>query len=58
MAGEGAGTLDATIDRFQDLAHGRTPTVRGVLPWSFVYGFFSNGTPFDAPNRSETCPLA
>lgn len=23
--------------------------------WSFVYVFFSNGTPFDAPNRSETC---
>ncbi|MDI3341006.1 MAG: hypothetical protein QJR03_10805 [Sphaerobacter sp.] len=23
--------------------------------WSFVYGFFSNGTPFDAPNRSEPC---
>ena len=29
-----------------------------VTPWSFVYIFFSNGTPFDAPNRSETCPLA
>lgn len=26
--------------------------------WSFVYGFFSNGTPFDAPNRSEPCPLS
>jgi hypothetical protein len=26
--------------------------------WSFVYGFFSNGTPFDAPNRSEPCPRA
>lgn len=25
--------------------------------WSFVYGFFSNGTPFDAPNRSEPCCL-
>ena len=24
--------------------------------WAFVYVFFSNGTPFDAPNRSETCP--
>jgi hypothetical protein len=24
--------------------------------WTFVYGFFSNGTPFDAPNRSEPCP--
>ena len=27
-----------------------------VLAWSFVYVFFSNGTPFDAPNRSEPCP--
>jgi len=26
--------------------------------WSFVYGFFSNGTPFDAPNRSEPCCLS
>ncbi len=24
--------------------------------WSFVYIFFTNGTPFDAPNRSEPCP--
>ena len=23
--------------------------------WSFVYVFFTNGTPFDAPNRSEPC---
>jgi hypothetical protein len=23
--------------------------------WSFVYVFFSNGTPFDSPNRSEVC---
>jgi hypothetical protein len=27
----------------------------GVSAWSFVYGFFSNGVPFDAPNRSEPC---
>lgn len=27
-----------------------------VTAWRFVYGFFSNGTPYDAPNRSETCP--
>jgi hypothetical protein len=27
----------------------------GVAAWSFVYGFFSNGVPFDAPNRSEPC---
>lgn len=24
--------------------------------WSFVYVFFTNGIPFDAPNRSEPCP--
>ncbi len=24
--------------------------------WSFVYIFFTNGIPFDAPNRSEPCP--
>jgi hypothetical protein len=27
----------------------------GVAAWPFVYGFFSNGVPFDAPNRSEPC---
>ena len=26
--------------------------------WSFVYVFFSNGTPFDSPNRSEVCPCS
>jgi hypothetical protein len=26
-----------------------------LTAWAFVYVFFSNGTPFDAPNRSETC---
>jgi hypothetical protein len=24
--------------------------------WSFVYVFFTNGVPFDSPNRSEPCP--
>lgn len=24
--------------------------------WSFVYIFFTNGIPFDSPNRSEPCP--
>jgi hypothetical protein len=24
--------------------------------WSFVYIFFTNHIPFDAPNRSEPCP--
>jgi len=33
---------------------------RGLAPgcgtiWSFVYIFFTNGIPFDAPNRSEPC---
>jgi hypothetical protein len=41
--------------------HGGDPAARRdtgacLTPWSFVYGFFSNGTPFDAPNRSEPCP--
>jgi hypothetical protein len=26
--------------------------------WSFVYIFFTNGIPFDAPNRSEPCSLS
>jgi hypothetical protein len=26
-----------------------------AVSWSFIYVFFSNGTPYDAPNRSETC---
>jgi len=26
-----------------------------LATWRFVFVFFSNGTPFDAPNRSETC---
>lgn len=25
--------------------------------WSFVYIFFTNHIPFDAPNRSEPCSL-
>ena len=29
----------------------------GAASWSFVYVFFSNHTPFDAPNRSEPCRL-
>ena len=37
--------------------------VRPVPPtagatWSFVYVFFTNGIPFDAPNRSEPCPFS
>jgi hypothetical protein len=23
--------------------------------WAFIYIFFTNGIPFDAPNRSEPC---
>lgn len=26
--------------------------------WSFVFIFFTNGIPFDSPNRSEPCPLS
>ena len=55
MAGEGANTLDATIDQFKERTRGRSQAVPSVVPWSFVYGFFSNGAPFDAPNRSEIC---
>lgn len=25
--------------------------------WSFIYIFFTNGIPFDSPNRSEPCPF-
>ena len=31
--------------------------VSGEESWSFVYIFFTNHTPFDAPNRSEPCSL-
>ena len=37
------------------------PAQRAAVPmstWSFVYVFFTNGTPFDSPNRSETCRVA
>lgn len=45
-------------DGYAEARHGGPRRAGGgsVAPWSFVYGFFSNGTPFDAPNRSETCP--
>ncbi len=26
--------------------------------WSFIYIFFTNGIPFDSPNRSEPCQLS
>ena len=29
-----------------------------LAAWTFVRGFFSNGLPFDAPNRSEPCRRA
>ena len=35
--------------------NGRSPR---LAAWAFVYIFFTNGTPFDAPNRSETCPAS
>ena len=33
----------------------RRAAVVCATPWSFVYIFFTNGIPFDAPNRSEPC---
>ena len=55
------------IDRIVEGTGGGQPRVRGVPSrrfilessafWSFVYIFFTNGIPFDAPNRSEPCPL-
>jgi hypothetical protein len=30
--------------------------IAGDADWSFVYIFFTNHIPFDAPNRSEPCP--
>jgi hypothetical protein len=38
-----------------DLRAARRDHVARTPAWSFVYVFFSNGTPFDSPNRSETC---
>jgi len=31
------------------------PATNQPEDWTFTYVFFSNGTPFDAPNRSDTC---
>lgn len=41
-------------------AHHPNSVRRGgpLRPWAFRYVFFSNNTPFDAPNRSEPCPAA
>jgi hypothetical protein len=36
-------------------AASRLLAVGSGAPWSFVYVFFTNGIPFDAPNRSEPC---
>ncbi len=50
----------ATVESPNSRPRGRLLAQRAVAvllaAWSFVYVFFSNGTPFDAPNRSETCP--
>ena len=36
--------------------HGSPAEVGGVhAAWAFVYIFFTNGIPFDSPNRSEPC---
>lgn len=34
------------------------PVPACVTRWQFVYLFFSNGTPFDSPNRSEPCLIS
>jgi hypothetical protein len=34
----------------------RSGGARRRAAWPFVYVFFTNGIPFDAPNRSEPCP--
>jgi hypothetical protein len=34
-----------------------SPRAANATAWSFVYVFFTNGIPFDSPNRSEPCPL-
>ena len=36
----------------------RRLATRAGTTWSFVYIFFTNGIPFDAPNGSEPCPLS
>jgi hypothetical protein len=44
---------EATRD---NLHRGSLPDVGGVhIAWAFVYIFFTNGIPFDSPNRSEPC---
>lgn len=52
-AGTSSGSLGRPFGHGGPAASGTTATGG----WSFVYVFFSNGTPFDAPNRSEPCPL-
>jgi len=50
-------TASRTGHRSPAPAAPRTGGPAPVSPaWSFVYVFFSNGIPFDAPNRSEPCP--
>jgi hypothetical protein len=52
----GARSTNRFLDEHLRLA--RRPVAVFFATWQFVYVFFSNGTPFDAPNRSETCLLA
>ena len=52
--------MNATVESPNSRFHGRLWLAQRVVAvfvaaWSFVYVFFSNGTPFDSPNRSETC---
>lgn len=37
-------------------SHASALAAGGVhVAWAFVYIFFTNGIPFDSPNRSEPC---
>jgi hypothetical protein len=53
---DGAATDRATGSLHSLFASPRRGSGRVFSRWSFVYIFFTNHTPFDAPNRSEPCP--
>lgn len=58
---ENVGLVSTTMHarRFAPI-NGGSAEARGApsrfAAWPFVYVFFTNGIPFDAPNRSEPCP--
>jgi hypothetical protein len=57
---ENVGSVSTTMRarRFAPIHAGSAQTgdSRRRAAWPFVYVFFTNGIPFDAPNRSEPCP--